>query len=153
MIKKNFNKYIVWDNVSVVSSKGESKKGQLALAAQTIMVYSEKAEIFANEIFFSTEDTKLHMPTIDNFRGNDNDEQILYDALMLSTEDSIIKVLLYVKPQEVVYPNQSPFRQVETDPNKVKEVPTELGFTVICINQNDPLRKLEQLIEKKKPNQ
>ncbi len=73
MIKKNFNKYIVWDNVSVVSSKGESKKGQLALAAQTIMVYSEKAEIFANEIFFSTEDTKLHMPTIDNFRGNDND--------------------------------------------------------------------------------
>ena len=66
------------------------------------------------------------MPTIDNFRGNDNDEQILYDSLMLVTEDSILKVLLYCKPQEVVYPNQSPFRQIETDPNKVKEVPTTL---------------------------
>lgn len=39
------------------------------------------------------------MPTIDNFRGNDNDEQILYDALILSYEGSIAKVLIYVKPQ------------------------------------------------------
>jgi hypothetical protein len=126
LIKKNFHKYIVWDNVSVVSSKSESKKGQLSLAAQTIMVYSEKAEIYAHEIFFNDDDSKLQMPTIDNFRGNDNDEQILYDSLMLATEDSILKVLLYCKPQEVVYPNQSPFRHVETDPNKVKEVPTTL---------------------------
>lgn len=60
------------------------------------------------------------MPTIDNFRGCDDDEKILYDAVMLSTEDSIIKVLMYVKPQDVVYPNQNPFRQIETDPNKPK---------------------------------
>ena len=52
LVKKNFNRYIVWDNVSVVSSKSQSKKGQLILIAQTILVYSEPAEIFAHEIFF-----------------------------------------------------------------------------------------------------
>lgn len=41
LIKKHFNKYIVWDNVSVVSSKSQSKKGQLILLAQTILAYSE----------------------------------------------------------------------------------------------------------------
>ena len=32
MIKKNFDGYVVWDNVSVMSSKSQSKKGQLILA-------------------------------------------------------------------------------------------------------------------------
>jgi hypothetical protein len=44
------------------------------------------------------------MPAIDNFRGNDNDEQILYDALLLEYEDSIMKVLAYIKPSLVIYP-------------------------------------------------
>lgn len=45
------------------------------------------------------------MPPIDNFKGNDNDEQILYDALLLFYEDSIMKVLAYIKPSTVVYPS------------------------------------------------
>lgn len=45
------------------------------------------------------------MPAIDNFKGNDNDEQILYDALLLFYEDSIMKVLAYIKPSTVVYPS------------------------------------------------
>ena len=61
------------------------------------------------------------MPTIDNFKGNDTEELVLYDALMLSTEDSIMKVLVYTKQVDVIYPaNSSPFRPVESDPNKVK---------------------------------
>ena len=52
MIKKNFDGYIVWDNVSVMSSKSQSKKGQLVLAEKTILVYSENADIYAHEIFF-----------------------------------------------------------------------------------------------------
>ena len=121
LVKKNFNRYIVWDNVSVVSSKSQSKKGQLILIAQTILVYSEPAEIFAHEIFFEDIEKKLKMPTIDNFKGNDTEELVLYDALMLSTEDSIMKVLVYTKQVDVIYPaNSSPFRPVESDPNKVK---------------------------------
>jgi hypothetical protein len=41
LIKKHFNKFIVWDNVSVVSSRNESLKGQLSLTSQKIMVFSE----------------------------------------------------------------------------------------------------------------
>jgi hypothetical protein len=40
LIKKHFNKYIVWDNVSIVSSKSQEKKGQLVLADKRILVYS-----------------------------------------------------------------------------------------------------------------
>lgn len=32
LIKKHFDRYMVWDNVSVVTSKSQSKKGQLILA-------------------------------------------------------------------------------------------------------------------------
>lgn len=73
MIKKNWGRYIVWDNVSVVSSKSQSKKGQLILADKTILVYSELTEIYAHEIYFSDADSKLKMPAIDNFKGNDED--------------------------------------------------------------------------------
>ena len=52
LIKKNFDRYIVWDNVSVVSSKSQSKKGQLILADKKILVFSENIEIFAHEIYF-----------------------------------------------------------------------------------------------------
>ncbi len=107
LIKENFERYIVWDNVSVVSSKSQSKKGQLILADKNILVYSENAEIFAHEIFFNEKESKLNMPPIDNFKGNDNDEQILYDALLLFFEDSIIKVLAYIKPSTVVYPSNA----------------------------------------------
>lgn len=90
------------------------------------------------------------MPPIDNFKGNDNDEQILYDALLLYYEDSIIKVLSYIKPNSVIYPtNESNFKKRETDPNKIRDEPTHLEFTIICISQSDPKRKLEQLLTQK----
>ena len=73
--------------------------------------------------------------------------------MLLFYEDSIIKVLAYIKPSTVVYPtNESNVRKIETDPNKAKDEPSNLEFTVICISQSDPLRKLEQLISKGKPN-
>jgi hypothetical protein len=37
------------------------------------------------------------MPPIDRYRGHEVD-QVLYDSLMLDTSDSIMKVLIYVKP-------------------------------------------------------
>lgn len=67
------------------------------------------------------------MEAIDNFRGNDNDEQILYDALLLSYEGSFMKVLAYIKPSSVIYPtNDSNFKKKETDPSKSKDEPTQL---------------------------
>lgn len=45
------------------------------------------------------------MPPIDNFKGNDNDEQILYDAIVLRDVDSVIKVLTYIRPSTVIYPS------------------------------------------------
>lgn len=67
------------------------------------------------------------MEAIDNFRGNDNDEQILYDALLLSYEGSFMKVLAYIKPSSVIYPtNDSNFKKKETDPSKSTDEPTQL---------------------------
>lgn len=52
------------------------------------------------------------MEAIDNFKGNDNDDQILYDALLLSFEGSFMKVLAYIKPSTVLYPtNESNFKK------------------------------------------
>lgn len=93
------------------------------------------------------------MPPIDNFRGNDNDEQILYDALLLKY-DGNMSVLAYINPTTVIYPsNESKFRRKEADPNKAKEAPVNLDFTIICICQSDPQNKLEQLLEKGKTTQ
>lgn len=39
---------MVWDNVSIVSSKSNEKKGQLVLADKRIMVYTESGEIAAH---------------------------------------------------------------------------------------------------------
>lgn len=90
------------------------------------------------------------MPPIDSYRGHEID-QVLYDSLMLDTTDSIMKVLVYVKPGEVVYPGV--FRGGESEGgNKKKEVPTSLDFAIQCISQNEPLKKLEQMILKEKPN-
>lgn len=46
------------------------------------------------------------MPAIDNFKGNTDDEKILYDAILLEYQkDSIMKVLIYLKPGSVIYPS------------------------------------------------
>jgi hypothetical protein len=75
---------------------------------------------------------------------------MLYDAILLYYEDSIIKVLAYIKPTTVVYPtNDSNFKKRETDPNKIRDEATSLDFTIICISQSDPKRKLEQLLSQK----
>lgn len=38
------------------------------------------------------------MPPIDGFRGNDNDAEILYDAILLEYDkESLMKVLFYFK--------------------------------------------------------
>ena len=53
------------------------------------------------------------MPTIDNFKGSENEELVLYDALMLSTQESVLKVLAYVKQVDIIYPaNSSPYRKI-----------------------------------------
>ena len=89
------------------------------------------------------------MPPIDSYRGHEVD-QALYDSLMLDTTDSSMKVLVYVKPGEVVYPGV--FRGGEGEGSKKKEVATSLDLAIQCINQNEPLKKLEQMIVKEKPN-
>lgn len=65
---------MVWDNVSIVSSKSNEKKGQLILADKRIMVYTESGEISAYELFFNFEKAKLETPKIDSFKGNGNEE-------------------------------------------------------------------------------
>ena len=59
------------------------------------------------------------MPPIDSFRGNDNDEEILYDAVLLEYEkDSLMKVLFYFKEVDIILPNKSKFRKQPDNPNE-----------------------------------
>lgn len=53
LIKKHFDKYIVWDNVSIISSKGQTRKGQLVLSDRRFLVYSENDQIYAFDIYFN----------------------------------------------------------------------------------------------------
>lgn len=75
----------MWDNIALAPSKSSGNKGQLVLANKIVMVYTELGEIFAQNIVFYNEDfySKLKTPKIDNFKGNDNDEEMLYDAIVL----------------------------------------------------------------------
>ena len=50
---------MVWDNVSVVSSKGSEKKGQLVLAEKRIMIYREIADVHSHELFFDFSKAKF----------------------------------------------------------------------------------------------
>ena len=50
-----------------------------------------------------------------------------------------MKVLVYVKPAEVVYPGV--FRG-EGEGGKKKDAATSIDFAIQCINQNDPKKKL-----------
>jgi hypothetical protein len=50
----------------------------------------------------------------------------------------------------VVYPGV--FRGGEGEGTKKKEIPSSLDLAIQCIFQNEPLKKLEQMILKEKPN-
>ena len=102
-----------------MSSKSQEKKGQLILADKRILVYSENGEIFAHDIFFNEEQSRINLPPIDSFRGNDNDEEILYDAILLEYDkESLMKVLFYFKEIDVILPNKSKFRKQPDNPNE-----------------------------------
>lgn len=51
-MKYHFEKYVVWDNISLAPSKSSEKKGQLVLADKIVMVYTEAGEIYAHNIYF-----------------------------------------------------------------------------------------------------
>jgi hypothetical protein len=65
---------MVWDNVTISASKNNEKKGELILADQRIMVYTENGEIYAYELYFNFDKAKFETPKIDNFEGNKNEE-------------------------------------------------------------------------------
>ncbi len=52
VVKYHFEKYVVWDNISLAPSKSSEKKGQLVLADKIVMVYTEAGEIYAHNIYF-----------------------------------------------------------------------------------------------------
>jgi len=83
VVKYHFEKYVVWDNISLASSKSNEKKGQLVLADKIVMVYIEGGEIYAHNIFFSSRESKLKYPRIDNFKAGVNEDDLLYDAIVL----------------------------------------------------------------------
>jgi hypothetical protein len=99
----------------VVSSKSQSKKGQLVLVDKKIMVFSENKEIYAHEIFYDDHYSKLSMPPIDSFKSNEEDDQVLYDSLMLE-HNGFMKVLTYIKPTTVVYPTNETNERKLNDP-------------------------------------
>ena len=74
VIRRKFSKFMVWDNVSVVSSKGTEKKGQLVLAEKRIMIYREIADVHSHELIFDFAKAKFETPKIDSFRSNDSEE-------------------------------------------------------------------------------
>lgn len=47
------------------------------------MVYIEGGEIYAHNIFFSSRESKLKYPRIDNFKAGVNEDDLLYDAIVL----------------------------------------------------------------------
>lgn len=95
VIKRNFSKFMVWDNISVVSSQGTEKKGQLVLADKKIMMYRELGEIHAYELMFDFGKAKFEIPKIDSFRGNDSEEEVLYEALIFEYKPGILMEVLY----------------------------------------------------------
>ena len=41
VIKRHFNKFVIWDNVSITASKSAERRGQLVLADKIVWVYTE----------------------------------------------------------------------------------------------------------------
>ena len=115
------------------------------LADKIVMVYTENGEIFAHNIYFSSEEGKLKCPNIDNFKGNDNDEEILYDAIVLQfSPESFMKVLFYFKEFDVFYSpkNATPMKRDDPKGQADNKNMNNLSFNILCIKQQKPVIKL-----------
>jgi hypothetical protein len=105
------------------------------------MVLSKMGEIFAHNVYFSFGESKLKYPRIDSFKGNDNDEEILYDAIVLEYEPgSFMKVMFYFKEMEIYSPNNKVVLNKEE--KSITSQKEYLNFNILCIQQNSPLLKL-----------
>ena len=87
------------------------------------------------------------------FRGNENDEEVLYNSITIEYEPgSLMTLLFYFKARDVFVPNRM-FKASEGDHGR-EEAKMDLNFQIVCIQQINPLIGLrEMLIAKKTPEE
>ena len=75
------------------------------LAEKEIFLFEENGELSAYKLEFKN--LKLHPTLIDTLRGNENDEDLLYNSVILEGDQgTIITALFYFKDKDVFVPNR-----------------------------------------------
>lgn len=89
------------------------------------------------------------MELVDNFKGVDEAQIILYDGILLKPKDQPIQVLFYFNMRKI----RRPGRAISTgpDPTDYDKDEDKLKFSVYGIVQLRPVKKLVELLQLKRP--
>lgn len=105
-------------------------------------------------MIFDRDLDKLRLEPVDDFKGVDEAQIILYDGILLTPKNTTIQVLFYFNVRKVRRPGrqksngQDPLDFSEKDDEKNK-----LKFSVYGIVQLKPVVKLVELLQAKRPAQ
>ena len=154
VIRKQHKRYIIVDNICITSNRltEESKRGQLVLIDAQKIIYNEVEQIYVYNFMYDRDSDKLKTELVDNFKGVDEAQIILYDGILLkSNKDTTTQVLFYFnmkirRPGRAMATGNDPmdYAEKEEDKNKVK-------FSVYGIVQLKPLDRLKELLQASRP--
>jgi hypothetical protein len=97
------------DNICVTSNRltEESKTGQLVLIDKTNIIYNENERIYVYNMFYNRDQDKLKLEPVDDFKGVDEAQIILYDGILLTPKNTTIQVLFYFNVKKVRRPGRT----------------------------------------------
>lgn len=155
VIRKQYKRYIIVDNICITANRltEESKKGQLVLIDMQKIIYNEIEKIYVYSFAYDRDNDKLKTELVDNFKGVDESQIILYDGIMLrSSKDTTTQVLFYFNMKKIRRPGRAvatpgdpmEYAEKEEDKNKIK-------FSVYGIVQLKPLDRLKELLQAGRP--
>jgi len=153
VIRKQYKRYIIVDNICITSNRltEESKKGQLVLIDMQKIIYNEIEKIYVYNFLYDRDSDKLKIELVDNFKGVDESQIILYDGILLKSRDTT-QVLFYFNMKKIRRPGRAvsnsldsmEYTEKEEDKNKIK-------FSVYGIVQLKPLDRLKELLQAGRP--
>lgn len=143
------------DNICITSNRltEESTTGQLVLIDKSNIIYSENERIYVCTLVFDKDIDKLKLVPVDNFKGVDEAQIILYDGILLTPKNTTIQVLFYFNSKKVRRPGR--LKSTGQDPMDFseKDEGNKLKFSVYGIVQLKPVVKLVELLQAKRPAQ
>lgn len=105
-------------------------------------------------MFYNRDLDKLKLEPVDDFKGVDEAQIILYDGILLTPKNTTIQVLFYFNVKKVRRPGRTKSNGPDPlDYSEKEDEKSKLKFSVYGIVQLKPIIKLVELLQAKRPAQ